>query len=38
MHFGDRLCDVLGDAEARSFLRFVFRAASEGLRARQSPS
>jgi len=31
MHFGDRLCDVLGDAETLSFLRFVFRAATEGL-------
>ena len=24
MHFGDRLCDVLGDAGALEFLRFVF--------------
>jgi len=31
MHFGDRLCDVLGDAEALNFLRFVFRIATEGL-------
>jgi len=31
MHFGDRLCDVLGDAEALEFLRFVFRTATEGL-------
>ena len=31
MHFGDRLCDVLGDAEALDFLRFVFRTATEGL-------
>ena len=31
MHFGDRLCDVLGDAEALNFLRFVFQAATEGL-------
>ncbi len=31
MHFGDRLCDVLGDAEAVEFLRFVFRTATEGL-------
>ena len=36
MHFGDRLCDVLGEAPAAEFLRFVLRAASEGLRARQS--
>ncbi|MDR3528955.1 MAG: DUF47 family protein [Rhodopila sp.] len=31
MHFGDRLCDVLGDAETLAFLRFVFQAATEGL-------
>ena len=31
MHFGERLCDVLGDAEAVEFLRFVFRTATEGL-------
>ena len=31
MHFGDRLCDVLGDAETRAFLTFVFRTATEGL-------
>ena len=31
MHFGDRLCDVLGDAETQAFLRFVFRTATEGL-------
>jgi len=31
MHFGDRLCDVLGDGEAVEFLRFVFRTATEGL-------
>jgi uncharacterized protein Yka (UPF0111/DUF47 family) len=36
MHFGDRLCDVLGDAAAHEFVRFVLRTASEGLRARQS--
>jgi uncharacterized protein Yka (UPF0111/DUF47 family) len=36
MHFGDRLCDVLGDAAAGAFVRFVLRAAGEGLRARQS--
>ena len=31
MHFGDRLCDVLGDEETLEFLRFVFQAATEGL-------
>jgi uncharacterized protein Yka (UPF0111/DUF47 family) len=31
MHFGDRLCDVLGDAETQAFLRFVFQTATEGL-------
>jgi uncharacterized protein Yka (UPF0111/DUF47 family) len=31
MHFGDRLCEVLGDAESLDFLRFAFRAATEGL-------
>ncbi len=36
MHFGDRLCDVLGDEEAIAFLRFVLRAAAEGLLAGQS--
>jgi uncharacterized protein Yka (UPF0111/DUF47 family) len=36
MHFGDRLCDCLGDAETLAFLRFVLRATSEGLEARQS--
>jgi len=36
MHFGDRLCDVLGDAETLEFLHFVFRAASEGLLSGQS--
>jgi uncharacterized protein Yka (UPF0111/DUF47 family) len=30
MHFGDRLCDVLGDAETQEFLRFVFKTATEG--------
>jgi len=38
MHFGDRLCEVLGDAEALSFLQFVFQAATEGLLANQSPA
>jgi uncharacterized protein Yka (UPF0111/DUF47 family) len=36
MHFGDRLCDVLGDAAAVELVRFALRAASEGLRAHQS--
>ena len=36
IHYGDRLCDVLGDAAALDFLRFVFRAAMEGLREHQS--
>ena len=36
MHFGDRLCDVLGDAAAAELVRFVLRTASEGLRAHQS--
>ncbi len=36
MHFGDRLCDVLGDEEALAFLRFVLRATAEGLLAGQS--
>jgi uncharacterized protein Yka (UPF0111/DUF47 family) len=38
MHFGDRLCDVLGNAETLDFLRFVFRAATEGLLSGQSHS
>ena len=36
MHFGDRLCDVLGDAESLEFLRFAFKAATEGLLSGQS--
>jgi uncharacterized protein Yka (UPF0111/DUF47 family) len=36
MHFGDRLCDVLGDAETQDFLRFVFKMATEGLLSGQS--
>jgi uncharacterized protein Yka (UPF0111/DUF47 family) len=36
IRFGDRLCDVLGDAPARDFACFVLRAATEGLRAGQS--
>jgi uncharacterized protein Yka (UPF0111/DUF47 family) len=38
MHFGDRLCDVIGDDEAASFIQFVFRAASEGLSSNRSQS
>lgn len=37
MHFGDRLCDVLGDAPTEALLRFVLRTTSEGLRTGQSP-
>jgi uncharacterized protein Yka (UPF0111/DUF47 family) len=33
MHFGDRLCDILGDAETQAFLRFVLQTATEGLSA-----
>ncbi|AMJ59684.1 DUF47 domain-containing protein [Bosea sp. PAMC 26642] len=36
MRFGDRLCDVLGDAETLDFMTFVFRTAAEGLLAGQS--
>ena len=36
MHFGDRLCDILGDAEAQKFMRSVFQAATEGLLSGQS--
>ena len=38
MHFGDRLCDVLGDDAAQSFVRSVFGVATEGLRQHQSSS
>jgi uncharacterized protein Yka (UPF0111/DUF47 family) len=38
IHFGDRLCDVLGVEETEAFLRFVLRTATEGLMARQSAS
>jgi uncharacterized protein Yka (UPF0111/DUF47 family) len=37
MHFGERLCDVLGHEAATSFIRFVFRTAMEGLRDHHSP-
>ena len=36
VHFGDRLCDVLGEPATQSFLRFAFRACSEGIRDRHS--
>jgi uncharacterized protein Yka (UPF0111/DUF47 family) len=36
MHFGDRLCDVLGDAETVAFLRFVFQATTQGMLSAQS--
>lgn len=36
MHFGDRLCDVLGDEGAANFVQFVFRVAMEGARDHQS--
>lgn len=38
MHFGDRLSDVLGVPDTETFLRFVFRTATEGMLARRSPS
>ena len=38
VHFGDRLSDVLGVAEAEQFLRFVLRSATDCLTARRSPS
>ncbi len=36
MHFGDRLCDVLGDAETLEFMCFVFKTMTEGLLSGQS--
>jgi uncharacterized protein Yka (UPF0111/DUF47 family) len=36
IHFGDQLCDVLGDEAAADFVRFVLHAATEGLIAHQS--
>ena len=36
MRFGDRLCDVIGDAETTAFLRFAFQAATSGLLSAQS--
>jgi uncharacterized protein Yka (UPF0111/DUF47 family) len=38
MHFGDRLCDVLGDSETIAFLRFAFRAATEGILSSAAPA
>lgn len=38
IHFGDRLCDVLGDGAALDFVRFAFRAACDCLRQQQSRS
>ena len=36
MRFGDRLCDVLGDAETAAFLQFAFKAATDGMLSSQS--
>lgn len=36
LHFGDRLCDVLGNAAALEFVHFVFVAARDGLKEHQS--
>lgn len=36
LHFGDRLCDVLGTKAANDFMRFVLGAASDGLKQQQS--
>lgn len=38
VHFGDRLCDVLGDEAATRFVQSVFRAATDGLKEHQSTS
>jgi uncharacterized protein Yka (UPF0111/DUF47 family) len=38
MHFGDRLCDVLGVAQTSEFLRFVLRAATDCLTTHRSRS
>ncbi|HEY1933884.1 MAG TPA: hypothetical protein VGG99_17865 [Acetobacteraceae bacterium] len=37
VHFGDRLCDVLGAAETETFLRFVLRSSLDCLKERRSP-
>jgi uncharacterized protein Yka (UPF0111/DUF47 family) len=36
MHFGDRLCEVLGDAQTAEFLKSTFRMATDGLKAGDS--
>jgi uncharacterized protein Yka (UPF0111/DUF47 family) len=36
MHFGDRLCDVLGDGQTVEFLKSVFRTATDGMLAGDS--
>jgi uncharacterized protein Yka (UPF0111/DUF47 family) len=36
MHFGDRLCDVLGDKDTQEFMRIAFRIATEGISSGQS--
>jgi uncharacterized protein Yka (UPF0111/DUF47 family) len=36
MHFGDRLCDVLGDEATVKFVQFCLRAAAEGLKQHHS--
>jgi uncharacterized protein Yka (UPF0111/DUF47 family) len=36
IRLGDRLCDVLGEDKAFSFVQFTFKTATEGLLARQS--
>ena len=36
MRFGDRLRDVMGDGETTAFLRFAFRAATDGMLAAHS--
>jgi uncharacterized protein Yka (UPF0111/DUF47 family) len=38
IHYGDRLCDVLGDDEAVTFIKFVFAHATAGLLAHDSKS
>ena len=37
MHYGDRLCEALGDEAAVRLVKFVFTTATEGLREHQSP-
>ncbi len=38
VHFGDKLCDVLGEQAAAEFVEFVFRATTEGLKEHKSAS